>query len=381
MATINKNIMSKSDDEILAISEHFLKGWHDLNKEYGFRVQGLNHRRETLGLKPLDKNMSLDYRVKYIMEHYTATEIYDTIAKFLCSIRVADERWKGIELFGCRFGRDYAKAFRRLLGSAVYRKLSEETRIRKLEETQLTLYGGIGLGGHAAKSKAYNTNIEKYGTFNPMKSKVVQERLTQTNSTKYGGMSPFSSAEVRQKATLSRNAVAYSQLEQFAKDGIVENVTCFKSVGEMIMFRELVNKFGKNDVFFQYGVHPFDKRYPYNCDFYIKSFDLFIELNAHYCHHTHWFDSTNHDDVLRRDNILTYGKKRSKDSLRVWCGTDVKKRETARRNNLNFLVFWDSSRTQVNGGFVPNLKDFYLWMDSYSCNTAAFLKDHPENTY
>ena len=150
---------------------------------------------------------------------------------------------------------------------------------------------------------------------------------------------------------------------------------------EMVVFQALVNKFGREDVFYQYGIHPSDKRYPFNCDFYIKSLDLFIELNSHYSHHTHWFDPNDADDLLRQKNILTYGKKRSKDLLRVWCSTDVQKRETAKNNGLNYLVFWDGTSTKRNKVSVPNLRDFYEWFNDYCCDTAAFLKDHPENTY
>ena len=46
---------------------------------------------------------------------------------------------------------------------------------------------------------------------------------------------------------------------------------------ETIYKNKLIEKFGIEDVIYQY----MDERYPFNCDFYIKSLDLFIEINSH----------------------------------------------------------------------------------------------------
>lgn len=47
------------------------------------------------------------------------------------------------------------------------------------------------------------------------------------------------------------------------------------------MYIELCNLFGVDDVERSYDK---DERYPFSCDFYIKSKDLFIELNFHWSH-------------------------------------------------------------------------------------------------
>lgn len=54
-----------------------------------------------------------------------------------------------------------------------------------------------------------------------------------------------------------------------------------------------IDCFGKNDIECQYR----SERYPYKCDFYIKSRDIFIELNAYWMHGGHWFDINNEADV------------------------------------------------------------------------------------
>lgn len=381
MATINKNLKVLNESDILAISEHYLMGWHDLEKEYGFRIKSLNNERAKFGLKPLDKNISFDYRIAFIKNHYTRQEIYDIIDAYLQHNRVADERWSGIYLFDCRFGRDYVKAFRSLLGSSVYRKLSEKYRVKKSVETQVGKYGGVGLAGDATRSKAQTTVYEHYGVLNPMQSDEVKNKLTETNTPKFGGMSPFSSITVREKAAETKIMRIYQRMQQFIQDGDMPSSDYFGSTGEIIMFMELVNRFGRQDVMYQYGIHPADKRYPFNCDFYIKSLDLFIELNSHYSHHTHWFDANNPNDINRRDMMSKTGKKRSINAVKVWCETDVKKRETAKMNQLRYLVFWDESNIQINKKRIPALKDFYIWFEEYECDVDAFLKDYPQNTY
>lgn len=381
MLTVNKNLKDLSESDVLAISERYLMGWHELEKEYGFRIKSLNNERTKLGLEPLDKNVSLDYRIAYIKSHYTSREIYDTISEYLRQGRVSNDRWSGIYLFDCKFGRDYVRAFRALLGSAVYRKLSEGNRVAKLVETQVDKYGGVGLAGDVTYKKARDTLQERYGVSNPMHSDDIKDRLTEANASKFGGMSPFNSAEVREKAAESRMKRIHQRMQQFAQDGQIPSDDYFESTGEMIVFMELVNRFGRQDVMYQYGIHPFDKRYPFNCDFYIKSLDLFIELNGHYSHHTHWFNDNDPNDVNRRNMMLETGKRRNLNAVKVWCETDIKKRDFAKKNHLRYLVFWDGGNVQTNKRKTPSLKDFYIWFEEYACDVDAFLKDYPQNTY
>lgn len=378
MATINKNLVNLTIEEIERISIEYLLGRHDLSK-YGFRIKGFNGIRKKHGLPALDKDLSCDYRLLYIREHYTHEMIYDELKKCMLTLRVDKERWKGIEVLGCRFGREYARLFKQLLGSSEYRKLSEECRVAKLVETQTVLYGGVGLAGTATNEKAKSTNTALYGVSNPMNSSVVREKLAITNETRFGGMSPFSSQQVRDKARKSKVRNIVAAMENFKQTGVMD--THCVSGWELIVFTELVNKFGRDDVYYQYGIHPSDKRYPYNCDFYIKSLDLFIELNFHYSHGKHWYDENSQDDKLRVKHLSTSDSKRSRNSLRVWTITDVEKRKKAMASNLNYLVFWDSSQHQINKKRIPNLKDFYEWLIDYDCDYEQFIKDHPNNTY
>ena len=111
---------------------------------------------------------------------------------------------------------------------------------------------------------------------------------------------------------------------------------------ETIIFDKLKNKFP--DTKKQYK----EKRYPFNCDFYIPSKDLFIEFNGMWTHHTEFFDKKNPKHI----ELLNLWKSKNtefyKRAIRTWTETDIAKKEIAEKNNLNYLVLW-------------NIEDFNRW--------------------
>lgn len=338
MATINKALKNLTMDDIEQISNEYLRGWHDL-MNYGFRIKGFNSERVLRGLKPLSKEQSDDFRIKYIKSNYTEDVIRTTIETYMLNNRMNDTRWKGIELFNCRFGREYARLFKELLGNHEYRKLSEKCRIQKLTDTQVNLYGGVGLAGELAKLKAQTT------------------------------------------ASNSKKEFLAKAISELREHQCVLTTFHNSSIFEVFVYAKLLEKFDSSDIIIDYGVHPYDKRYPYPCDFYIKSMDLFIELNVHFTHGGHWFDDTNSADLLRKQHLEQSGKHRNRKFLNTWCDNDVKKRKSAKKSKLNYLVFWDGTTHHRGNTLVPNLKDFYTWCDTYDCNINAFVNDYPNNTY
>lgn len=91
--------------------------------------------------------------------------------------------------------------------------------------------------------------------------------------------------------------------------------------------------------------------YPFNCDFYIPSLDLYIEFNGSDLHGFHPFDKTNKDDILRLNDLIERSKKLKEQDKRVknrydysiytWTDLDIRKRNTVKENNLNFIEFWN----------------------------------------
>lgn len=119
------------------------------------------------------------------------------------------------------------------------------------------------------------------------------------------------------------------------------NGTFNTSKPEITMKHLLIDTFGESDVFCQYDS---DRRYPFACDFYIKSLDLFIELNAHWSHGGHWFDENDENDIQKLNTWLEKAKEKGSRyyhaAIHIWTERDLLKRTTAEKNGLNYLVFW-----------------------------------------
>lgn len=377
MPTWNKELHSLTKADVEKISLEYLMGWQDLMANgHSFRIKGFNHMREKYGMEPLTRGMSFKYRINYIKSNYTDSEILNIITDYLKTARVGDTRWTGIELFGCRFGREYARAFKTLLGSHKYRQISEKLRNMKSIQTQIELYGGVGLAGESAKQKAIATNLVNHGGENVMDDFDVRVKLASINNATYGGPSPFSDKRVRQRSLAKKSPRLISAMRDYKQTGKVSDLTC-ESMPEFIVFKYLVDRFGPTDVYSQYGIHPYDSRYPYNCDFYVKSLDLFIELNIFYVHGGHWFDDNDNDDKLKVKHWLDSGKAKNRKAAEIWSAVDVEKRMCASKSKLNYLVFWDD----VYNNDVPRLKDFKMWFFDYDCDYESFIKDYPKNTY
>lgn len=130
------------------------------------------------------------------------------------------------------------------------------------------------------------------------------------------------------------------------KNGTFKSSNC-----EDIIYQFLIYKFNEDfdNVLYQYNK---DKRYPFMCDFYIKSLDLFIEINFDPSHGFEPFNSENPKHLERikqlkeksKEYTLKYNKRSRYDNfIEVWTKRDVIKFQFAKQNNLNYLTFynWD----------------------------------------
>ena len=84
------------------------------------------------------------------------------------------------------------------------------------------------------------------------------------------------------------------------------------------------------------------ERYPWQCDFYIPELDYFIELNGTWTHGKHPYNPNSEDKALleKMQAKALSGHKYYLNAIKTWTIYDVNKRETAKRNNLNFKEVW-----------------------------------------
>lgn len=197
----------------------------------------------------------------------------------------------------------------------------------------------------------FSTEDERAARSERMKSAEVQGKIQATSIARYGTPYYWQSEEgrARLKQLLNRDEVQQKIIATKKVRGTLNS-----SKAEKLAYAMLVEKFGESDVEPQYKS---DNRYPYACDFYIKSLDLFIELNASWLHGFHWFDDTNDDDLIRLRELVEkaeQGKPMYSRAVYIWTYDDLRKRSTAEENGLNYLVFWDN-----------DLTDFKHWINSF----------------
>lgn len=212
--------------------------------------------------------------------------------------------------------------------------------------------------------KSRKTLLKKYGITNPSQlphdawnkglTKDIDDRVKKISDSNKGktawnkGISipgtPHTE-ETKKKLSDIHSTEEMKQRKIIAKRN---NGTFNSSKPEELLYKLLVKRFGEADIIRQY----FDKeRYPFACDFYVKSKDLFIELNAHF---THYFEPYNEN---KKEHIEKVNKLKSKPQTRInakgkevpswdnailytWTQLDVRKKNTAIKNKLNYKAIY-----------------------------------------
>ena len=201
-----------------------------------------------------------------------------------------------------------------------FRNQSLNTCIKKYASDKDDINSIVNIGQlKYVKDKIKNTCLEKYGVENPMQTQYYKNLIS----------SILSSNEIQEKiynTKLLNNSFNISYQED----------VCFDLLKEKY-----------SDCIRQYK----SELYPFNCDFYIPSLDLYIEYNGSHYHHYHPFDINDDNDInelnrlkekAENSNAHKNGKKSQYDNIiYTWTILDLKKRNIAQQNNLNYIEFWN----------------------------------------
>lgn len=207
-------------------------------------------------------------------------------------------------------------------------------------------------------NKAKKTFLKRYGFENPAQSDIIKSKIKKTCLEKYGVDHPWKIIDIHNKchSKESKEKIKSTCLERYGVDCIQKtqmwkdhvNATKRKnnifnsSKYEDNIFTALNEKF--NDIKRQYKT----KEYPFNCDFYIPKLNLYIECNFHW---THGGKPFNADDIDCKQKLNTWIEKSStsnfyKNAINTWTVRDVKKREIAKVNKLNYIEFWNKKEIE-----------------------------------
>lgn len=229
------------------------------------------------------------------------------------------------------------------------------------------------------RKKSYKTKLEKYGN----EHYHNQEKIKQTCLEKYNSTSPLGNREIweqTRKHTIEKYGAAYNKekynetmLKKYGvkwftqSNKLIErsqspeakekqyktkkkNGTLNSSKIEDKSYELLKEKYP--DIIRQYR----SKLYPFNCDFYIPSLDLYIECQYGQFHHGRPYLGTEQDikdieilkeNAKRRHEETGKDKNRYDNELETWTIRDVNKRNIVKQNNLNYIEFWNIEELKI----------------------------------
>lgn len=209
-------------------------------------------------------------------------------------------------------------------------QLDKDVR-EKNKQANLKLYGvENGAQSIEAKEKYIKHIQKKYNDTtitNSFQAKEVIEKIKKTCLEKYG-VTNYALLQEHQEKLKSRETISKRNNTKR------KNHTFNTSKSEDKSYILLCNKF--SDVQRNYK----SDEYPFLCDFYIKDINTYIECNYHWTHGGHPY--SNKDEDLQLVNIWKDKKLKYYDcAIYVWTERDVKKRNIAKQNNLNYIEFWN----------------------------------------
>lgn len=239
----------------------------------------------------------------------------------------------------------------------------------KIKKTSLERYNcSSWLGSKESREHAKEKCLKEYGVENYMQVNEIKEKIKQTKIERYGYENTFCNKEIQQKAAQLchtekankkriRTCIKKYDCDNVSKSEHVKKIisedkerlikahntkkingTYKKSIEEDKVYNKLLEFFNKEDIDRQ---HKSDL-YPFNCDFYVFSLDLYIEFQGTWTHGDHPFDINNNEDkyILERFKEKSKHSKYYNAAIYTWTDLDVKKRTTARKNNLNWIEFF-----------------------------------------
>ena len=227
-----------------------------------------------------------------------------------------------------------------------YKKYS--TNLEAIRRTG-TLFGG---SKHKKAMKA------KYGVEQPMHSEYIKRRLRRNVKRKYGCDTTFQIESVKEK---SRQTC----LDRYGVDNFAKTDS-FKSMFTPEFNRQRADKYYevmKATKGFKGGTSKEEKQilkyirknfkvespyrsklYPFNCDFYLVDYKIYIEYQGFFTHGSEPYDARK---KAHRQLVKELKSKKGwqyEDTLKVWGGYDPLKRKTAKQNNLRWFEFFDYDR-------------------------------------
>jgi len=238
-------------------------------------------------------------------------------------------------------------------------QITKPQKLRQLnrEKTNLKKYGVKTPSESSNIRKTYIKNsYNKWGYSNPAKSEIIKNKIIKTYSERHGGMGNASASsnqkykktmllKYKQKHNWNIGILRHNKMDEkslklklqkeyFTKK---KNGTFNISKSELEVKELLLQKYP--DLECQYK----SELYPYNCDFYIPSLDLYIEFQGLWTHGREPYDFSNkkHQEIIQKWKEKSKTSKFYESAINVWSISDPLKRKIVKDNKLNYLEFFN----------------------------------------
>lgn len=261
---------------------------------------------------------------------------------------------------------------------------NEETK-NKIQQTCLDRYDSKNVyASEYGKQKCRETWLENLGVENPFQSEEVKEKIKQTNLERYNSEYSFQSKEIKDKIKNTKEErygnSNYNNIEKARKTNLEKyGVDCVLKRNDVVKLknseenkRKQYNTKKRNNtfstsktekeleaelrkIFPDLKTQYKSKKYPFHCDYYIPELDLYIEYNGTWTHGFHFFDKNNQEDLDKLENWKNKNTKYYNSAIKTWTQRDTLKLETAIKNHLNYVVWF-------------NQEQAYEWLKLYNIN-------------
>lgn len=247
----------------------------------------------------------------------------------------------------------------------------------KAEQTKLEKYGDKNYDNPAQRAK---TNIERYGVDNVFKLNEYQqkacntkmekygdphyvniEKSKQTSLKRYGYTTPLLNPEIkakRDRTMMQKYGVKYTMLSPELAKKVSESLILTHKRGQYIethrknksfntskIEKDIIEYFEDKNIEYIYQYKS--DLYPYNCDFYLPLYDVYIEIQGCWTHGLHPFDFQNSEDIAKVERWKSKNTKFYNKAVYVWTDLDVRKRKIAYDNKLNYLEIFSIKLDEV----------------------------------
>ena len=219
----------------------------------------------------------------------------------------------------------------------------------KIKQTCLEKYGQeYFINSNDFKLKSKETYLRKYGQEYFVNSKKINESKLLNNDGKYYSLDKY------HKTCLEKYGVNHWKKSEYGKkigSEIMSNPIIQEkrnktlrnnnSFNNSLIEKQLLEYFLKNNIKFitQYS----SDLYPFKCDFYLIDYDLYIEINGIWTHGGHPYDSNNIEDINKLNIWKNKNTKYYDNAIYTWTNLDIRKRNIAKKNNLNYLEIFSNN--------------------------------------